>query len=466
MSCAGNGYLTGNTLIPFPFEDETSGAEQLGDWSEEWMSRVFGCFADAGIFAKAGRFNDGEWPSIGGISCEGGNLSFTLSCCGSSKTMSVAPASEKFPVVSGNETWGSYFIVLSADGIRSLDDFTSSPLAAGCSSPVQPEGDLSFRLCAKCVTLRPESMTSLRVFDGVSSRGSGPHFVLSGDVSFKPGNNMVVSADGEENAVTLSAVPGAGMGAVNCGCGGSGKSDSSIFSPDGNTRIINDTCYDFEPAEEGTVVVDGVERRSRKLRIHGKCTACCTCDMYASIVNDRLAALFRAVKKAKDDIGGLLSTYEDGVEAFNRRMKVPTIADVTLSISGAPSGRNLSPKLSGGNVKGNMERCAFTAVLRNASYFKVKATIGSMWGTDNVVEASVSWSDETGRQLTKNGDSANAIIGSAFTVLPGRSLVVSFVSAKASMVSSVTTGGFTGHISVGLSTPEGSLGTLSKSVSV
>ena len=170
-----------------------------------------------------------------------------------------------------------------------------------------------------------------------------------------------------ENGIELSAVPGAGTGIISCGCRGQAESDSTIISPDGHTRIFNDTCYDIEPGPFGTVVVDGETRKSRKLVLHAKCTSCCTCDMYASIVNDKLAALATAVRSAKSDISSLLQTYESGVDAFNRRIYVPKLSDVTVTISGMPIGENLSPKLGGTGVKGKMGRCAFTAIVRNLS---------------------------------------------------------------------------------------------------
>ena len=475
MSCLGNGYLTGNTLIPVPFEDGIFPCGQQADDAGELREMVFKCFADAGIFISGRLPQESEWPSACEFDVSGRTLSFTLSCCGSERRMSVSASRSRFPVVSGEDSWGRYFIVLSSDGIKAISDYyesasssssSSSPPATASSSTDSLVGDLSFRFCAKCVNFNPESMSSIRVFDGVSDRSLGPSFVLKGDISIKPGNNISLSESEDGGGFSVSAEPGAGMGVVNCGCNGRKASSSSLISPDGHTRIFNDTCYDLEPSFFGTVVVDGDERLSRKLKIHSKCKACCTCEMYESIVNDRLYGLFESVKNAKTDLDGYLKTYEENVSKFNRRLETQTLSDVTLSLSGMPAGSNLGPKLSGTGVSGKMNRCAFTAVVRNASFYYVNATIGTMSGTDSIVEASATWSSEDGSPKTTSSNSAGGISGSTFTIYPGRSLVVTFVSVKNSMVGSVVTGGYTGSISVGLSGPNGSIGNLSKTVSV
>ena len=463
-------------MVQFPFEDGSYDTMSDAGMPDEQIARVNGCFVDAGIYLHSHSVTEKEWPSIGLIGVSGKSLNFTISCRGSMKSLSVSASGERFPVVSGQEPWGTYFVVLSSEGILGLIEYfessssssssSSSPPAAGCSSPDSPEGERFFRICAKCVTFTPETLSSIRVFDGVGDRSSGPHFILSGDVRVRPGNNMEISVPEGDNGISISAVPGAGTGIVNCGCKDKPEYVSSINSPDGHTRIFNDTCYDIEPAEFGTVVIDGEERVSRRIRIHAKCTACCTCEMYESIVNDKLAALFSSVKKAKEDIEGLLEVYENGVSAFNMRMRRPSKDDMAVSLSGMPIGKNVSPNLVGNDVIGKMSRCVFTATLRNNSYFTVNARVNSMSGTNVIVEASASWSDASGNPKSKTGDNAGSISGSSYSIYPGRSLVVTFVSVKNMMVGKVKTGGFTGNISFGLTTPKGSLGTISRTVSV
>ena len=202
-----------------------------------------------------------------------------------------------------------------------------------------------------------------------------------------------------------------------------------------------------------------------------KCTACCTCAMYESIVNDRLAPLSAIVRQAKADIASHLSEYENAVKRFNHRLLRPTASDVRLSLSGMPVGANLSPKLAETKVKGKMGRCAFTAIIRNSSYSVINATVYSLSGSDTVVEASASWSGADGTPKSKTGNAASDIVGQTFSIMPGMSLVVTFVSVKNEMVGAASTGGYKGSISVGISYstengPSGSLGIMRKSVEV
>lgn len=474
MSCAGNGYLTANELIPFPFEDGQCLAWECADKNVAQIS-LQKCFVDAGVVVRSQSMPEGEWPAIGSFSASGSSIGFTIFYNGHETRMSVSASGIKFPIVSGEAPWGSYVLVLSSEGIRQFCDFCDnydvSPPSPGSSSPSGTDGDCFLRLCTRCVTLVPDSLSSIMVYDGVNERSEGPHFVLTGDIAVKPGNNMLLlDPDDAENAIELNAEPGAGMGIVRCGCSGATAAESSIASPDGHTRIFNGTCYDLEPCETTEIEVDGVKRRSRTLRIHSKCAACCTCGMYESIVNDRLAPLSAIIRGAKSSLDGLLAKYEDAVKRYNKRISQPEITDVTMSLAGMPVGGNLSPKLSGSNVKGKMDRCAFTAVVRNASFAEIDVKVNAMSGTDSIIEASASWSSEDGTPKSKTGDSSGAIVGSTFTLYQGRSLVITFVSVKNGMVTSVGTGGFTGSMSVGLSYRQngksGSLGTLKKTVSV
>ena len=539
MSCAGNGYLTSNELIPFPFEDgQVSPWSGMSDWHfeglpEGWSSEMsWGgsewavslgngeddvevsvpgtesdmnvhfefmngessasvyatritadevnmamqrCFVDAQAVIRSMSVPDGEWPSIGSFSSSGSSILFTLAYNGIETRMSVSESGTKFPIVNGDAAWGSYVVVLSSEGIREFVDLCGkygvSPPSPGCSSPMGMDGDCFLRLCTRCVTLVPNSLSSILVYDGVKGKESGPHFTITGDVSIKPGNNMLLSnPEGSENGIGINAVPGAGMGIVTCGCRGSEKSKSVLESPDGHTRIFNGTCYDLEPCETSEIEVGGNTRRSRTLRIHSKCTACCTCDMYESIVNEKLAPLFAIVSSAKSDIDGMASQYEEAVKKFNKRLSKPTISDVTMSLSGVPVSEKLGPRITGDTVTGKMDRCAFTAVVRNCSFAIVDARINSLSANDSIVEASASWSDQDGSPKSKSGASAGSVAGSTFRLYPGRSLVITFVSVKNKMVASAGTGGFTGSVSVGLSYRKngasGSLGTLKKTVSV
>lgn len=517
MSC-GNGYLTGNMLIPFPFEDGQVLA--WPDKAEEAQLLLDRCFVDAGVSVHGADIADG-WPSIGKLATGASWISFVLSAGGMERPITISATDARFPIVSGKADFGSYVIVASSEGIRDFLSFCSSnsisPPVPGSSSPSERVGDFFLRLCAKCVTRSPVGLTSIRVFDGVNPSGfdtkdngylagdtcsrnglfyvclknipkgsewddddwevvslmdiskRNPNFIMTGNVSVKPGNNMLLS-DPDENGIQIGAVPGAGMGVVPCMCEDNAVVKSPIMSPDGHTRIFNDTCYDIEPWIE-TKNEGGVTERIGHIQLHAKCTACCTCAMYESIVNDRLAPLSAIVRQAKADIASQLSEYENAVKRFNQRLLRPTASDVRLSLSGMPVGANLSPKLAETKVKGKMGRCAFTAILRNSSYSVISATVYSLAGSDTVVEASASWSDADGTPKSKTGNAASDIVGQTFSIMPGMSLVVTFVSVKNEMVGAASTGGYKGSISVGLSYstengPSGSLGIMRKSVEV
>ena len=473
MSCAGNGYLTGNMLVPFPLEDG-----KAFSWPKmvaESQLAFQRCIVDAGVHISGDAVSPDEWPAIGisGFDVQGQSVTLLLSACGQEMVVLARPEEKPFPVISAKTTWGLFVVVLSSEGMRDFLSFCSensiSPPASGSSSPSGWDGGYFINLCPKCVSVSPVGLSSIRVYDGVEKQSDGPHFVLKGDVVIKPGNNMLLS-DAEDNGIEIGAVPGAGLGTVPCSCDDVAVVKSPIMSPDGHTRIFNDTCYDVEPRIE-TYVEDGKTRRRGILQLHAKCTACCTCAMYASIVNDRLAPLAALVRQAKSDLDGLLSSYESAVKRFNQRLTRPMLSDVRLSISGMPVGSNLSPKLSGTNVKGKMGRCAFTAILRNSSYSVISATVYSLTGSDTVVEASASWTDRDGAQRSRSGNSSSDIVGKTFSIGPGMSLVVTFVSVKNDMVGAAKTGGYSGSISVGLSYsseggPSGSLGILRKSVEV
>ena len=485
MSCAGNGYLSGNMLVPFPFEDGqtlawSSGSSELDAEAQRLLER---CFADAFVNAYGADIEDG-WPSIGGFSAGDSRMSFSICAGGMSASVTISDSASRFPILSGRAPFGSYVVVMSSEGLRDFLSFCSeksiSPPAPGSSSPSVRDG-VFLRLCARCAAKSPSGLTSIRVFDGVNPKSSGPHFVLKGNISVIPGNNMLIS-DPDENGMQIGAVPGAGMGTVPCSCEDVASVKSPIMSPDGHTRIFNDTCYDIEPWIESVIENGKVVKRIGHIQLHAKCTACCTCEMYESIVNDRLVPIARLVRLLRtggtdDDgnhvtgLGELLTSYEKAVKRFNQRLQRPMASDVRLSLSGMPVGANLSPKLADTGVKGRMGRCAFTAILRNSSYSVISATVISISGSDSVVEVSVSWTDENGAPRSKTVNSSSDMVNQKFSVMPGMSLVVTFVSVKNEMVGSASTGGYKGSISVGVSYsteggPSGSLGILRKSVEV
>lgn len=453
-------------LIPFPFED---GQAVFGD--EESQLALQRCFVDAAIHLDGKSVSEDQWPSIGEFETDGRTLRFSVKAAGEKVRIATTwSSSVRFPTEIGASPWGYYVITLSSEGIKDLCESRFPHPVSGSSSPSGQGGVSWLRLCAKCVTVTPESLSSIRVFDGVNPKADGPHFVLRGDVSVRPGNNMQLTEQ-EDGGIVLNAVPGAGFGIVPCVCDNAPSGDaSSLAGPDGHVRLLNDTCYDIEPRVE-TVVENGVEVKIGTLQIHHKCTACCTCEMYESIVTERLKPLADAIRSAKADMRGYLSDYENAVRAFNQRIARPTLADLSLSLSGMPVGGNISPKLSGTNIKGRMGRCAFTAILRNSSYFEVHATLQALSGTNSVVESSASWSDEDGSPKSKTSNSAGGMIGYDFVLYPGRSLAITYVSMKSEMVGAPTTGGYAGSVTFSLKYKRSdgtlaNLGALNKTVEV
>ena len=514
MSCAGNGYLTGNQLVAFPFADG-----QFIDWPEwidanEAQMSLQKCFVDAGINVNRYSLEDGEWPMIGDFRPypDENRLLFSVRLGDAVMELSVTPSKVEFPIISGSTNWGWYSLTLSSVGIREFIDYGVSPsnAADGCSW---------MKLCDKCICMKPHELTSIRVYDGVSipaydefssysvgdvcrcngctyrcvsemSAADGddgnrfdpaswekilvtdtaPDFVLEGRVEVHPGYNMLIDepesyADGDSLGFSINASAGAGLGRTSCGCSSSDSAKSLLVGVDGHARFFNDACYDIEPRCQ-TDKETG--ERFGEILLHAKCTACCTCDMYSSIVNDRLAPLAAIIRECKTSLSEELGEYERGVYLFNKRIQTPTVDDITLSLTGVPVGKNVGSKLSGSGVSGNMQRCAFTAILRNSSYATITASVFSISGTDTVIEASAAWADQDGNQKSLTKDSA---FWPTISLAPGHALAITYVSRKNAKVKKATTGGYVGKVSIGVtyrteSGKTGNLGTLEKSVKV
>jgi len=461
VSGIGNGYLSGNMLIPFPFEDGQCLAwpSESAEVRNEMQEALQRCFVDAGIYVDSTDVDQEScWPSIGDFSIDGNSFSFKVGICnGQDVNLSIPLPSTGFPVASGSAAWGSYVVVLSAEGISRFWDTCEKasiypPPAQSSSSRSGRDGGY-LRICAKCISFKSACLDSIMVYDGNVSEGhtleNGPHFVMSGKIDIRPGNNMkLLEPDNEgDNGFELSAEPGAGLGKCECVCGETAEGNDALAGPDGHCRIFNDSSFDIEPHEK--YVENGVVKQ--KLTIHSKTSACCTCKMYQDIVNERLVPLAEAVRKAKSDLSGMLLDYEDAVRRFNNRISEPKLEDVTMTLSGMPIGKNVSPDVSEGEVSGYMSRCAFTAVIRNSSYAKMILTVTSISGTGNVVEASAAWSNGDGEPLSKTGDSKSSVVNTQFLVFPGRSLVITYIVSKDVKVKSVTTGGFTSSVYVNVS---------------
>jgi hypothetical protein len=136
-----------------------------------------------------------------------------------------------------------------------------------------------------------------------------------------------------------------------------------------------------------------------------------------------------------------------------------------------PIGANVSPKIGNANVAGKMSRCAFSALVRNSSFSALMVTITKMSGTDSIVEAIATWTNELGEPLEVVSDSAEGVVKKTYTIYPGRSLSVTYVSKKNASVSQVNTGGFSGKFEVDIAYRDSngtmrSIGILRKDVQV
>lgn len=476
MSGVGSGFLSGNVLVPFPFEDGQCLAWQGSpEDRNELQTALQACFVDAVLYVDSEGLSEDKWPVIGSFSVSGNSISFNIGSGPHESDVRVVVASSAvaFPIVTGSADWGRYALVLSSEGI---DRFVSqcgrlsvSPPVQGNSSSPGRDGGFWMRICAKCITARPRGLSSLMVYDGVKPRDEGPHFVMRGDVSIRPGNNMRLDEPDELDGMAgmeLNAVPGAGLGRCPCMCEDFSGGNAQLAGPDGHARFFNDTCYDLEPREK--YYDEEIGMMTQNLQVHVKCTACCTCQMYEDIVNGRLVPLANAIRQAKEDIHTLLLKYNARVSTFNNRIKTPKLSDITVTMSAMPIGRNVSPKLKSGNVKGMMARCAYTVVVRNSSFKCMRIRFSSISGTNSIVESSAAWSDKNGNPLSVTGDSEAEVVGRQFLLYPGRSLVLTYISRKAIKMSSVSTGGFEGKVSASVAYEWGStfvsLGSISKSV--
>lgn len=472
MSGIGNGYLTGNMQIAFPFEDD-----QCLSWGHEERLRLQQalqkCFVDASISIVDNDIPDNGWPSLGCFIVSGEVLECRLCVGDDIVSVTICTDGDRFPIIYGKFNRGAYVIVASAEGVSEFvslcKELSISPPVPTQTSSTERDGAFWLRLCPKCVNIRPISLTSIRVFDGVNAKTDGPHFVLTGDVDVRPGNNFqLAEPDDIENGIELNATPGAGIGRVACVCAETSGGNAALAGPDGHARLFNDTCYDLEVGEK-YINKDGLE--TQDFKVHVKCTACCTCAMYESIVNDRLVKLANIVREAKLRIGELHQSYESAVKRFNTRLVRPTLSDVTLTLSGMPIGANVSPKIGNKKVSGKMSRCAFSALVRNSSFSVLMVTVTGMSGTDSIVEAIATWTNEPGEPQEVVSDSAGGVVGNTYTIYPGRSLSITYVSEKNANVSQVVTGGFSGKFAVAIAymAPDGtarSIGSLRKDVQV
>jgi len=411
-----SGYLSANRLRSYPLAD---GQDVPMEYGKEQL--LYGCIVDAMISI----FDPDEimLPRICNISSDGTTLRLSIAVGSEEVPLSVAWSSTRstqYPIVSGPAPWGYYTMVFSSDGIRDLGRMEPIfPSSAPNDSSSAEEGFSGLYLAPRAVCRSPMGLRSIMVFDGVHPKSEGPHFIVGGDVAIKPGNNIKIEDPADRgddiNGMVVSAIPGAGAGRVASVKDTANTVVSQLRSEDGHVRIFNDTCYDIEPSTASAGALPG------HIKIHAKCTACCTCDMYSSIVNDRLSTLFDMVKEARRTIGDLQDKYETHVEKFNRRISKPSADDIYVKLIGTAIGHNLSTKTP--NIRGTLSRASFKCVVRNDFFEPVSITFvkNQASGGSTIEDTSLKTSGGISRHVD------GALINNVFILGPGEYAIVNFV---------------------------------------
>lgn len=436
-----SGWLSGNRLRDFPLADG-----QPVPVDDDVRTALFGCIVDAMVSVSSP--DDARSPRICNIGSDGTTFRVSVAMGQDFTPVSVswsAAGQSEYPVVSGKTSWGFYTIVFSSEGIRDLGPLDLVfPSSAALVSSSAEEG---LYFSPKAVNRASDGVSSIRVFDGVRPKEDGPHFVLGGDVLIRPGNNMTLGRypdEGDEGGVEISAVPGAGMGVVPCRCSSAGVVSSGLKSEDGHVRLFNDTCYDLEPSTSSGV-----------LKIHAKCTACCTCDMYSSIVDDRLAVLSDSIRKARRDIQDALSVYEENVRAFNRRIASPEEEDIVVTMSGSALGKNMATKTN--SIAGSLDRASFRALVVNNAFVDVVITVTGMQSSGVIKDSTLN----LGAARSVHG--GGSLVDQSFVLSPGGCAAIAFV-AVGRQLSTRAGASFTGSVSFSAEFRGNVFGTYTRSV--
>lgn len=419
-------YLTSNRFIRYPFADDS-----VLSIPESSARAVFGCFVDAMIQLKD-RGSD-IVPKVIGISLLGHTLSFTLS--GPSRiALNCTRSKSRFPVITGETDWCWYAFVLSSDGIRELESVTALD---GLSS-----GELE--LSPHCIGMPSLGVSALEVCGGLREHDgrrltlqealeASPDAIVSGDIGIEEGFNASLSSEGTD--LTVTASPGAGAGTAPCPCEQT-EQDSTrrgIWSKDGHVRLFNDTCYDCLPSGQG--------RLSGSLTLQAKCKACCTCEMYETLVNGRLVPLKNAILSAKRNLDRTLEDYEDSVRKWNERIRTATEDDIVMTMTAVPM-ESAGTNLSGSGVSGRMSRCGFTANVRNDSFVDVKVVIDGITANGKIFQQTLGYL--SGNTPVVKSSAA----GQSVTLQPGKSLLISYFVRSDSYQRTSSRAGFSSTIRI------------------
>ena len=408
-------YLTSNRLVRYPFADDTT--LSVGD---RLSSLLFGCFVDALVQLKPG-YQD-ITPYIKDIGIQGHTLEFVLSGP-SDMALRCTRSREQYPVIQGESKWCWYTFVLSSDGIRDLEGSWHMP--STCPDVIQ--------LSPRCIGVQPKGVTSIGICGGTKEKKVGdsfvrltlqealeddPDVVLDGDLSLAAGYNTVLSQT--TDGLTISAIPGAGSGTAPCPCQKADIPDmrKGIWSTDGHIRLFNDTCYDF--VHDTDELYDSTfDVNAGRIEIHAKCKACCTCEMYGSIVNGRLVPIKDAVISAQNKLNGSLKAYENAVSKWNKRVDSVLPEDIVMTMTAIPLD-SAGTQIGGGGVAGRMSRCGYSATVRNDSFVDVTISVDSISSNGSIFQQTISY---------MNGGTPvvlQSTLGQRVLLNPGKSLLISY----------------------------------------
>jgi hypothetical protein len=260
-------FLTSNTGISYPFRQDQNLPEQ-----------IIRTFVDASVFSSA--FDAAISEVVYRI--ETGVLSFKF---GDMEVESRVSGKSGFGVVGDSLNR----FVIDFDYINGIDSFTFEGPA---------------KLEPSCVDPGLDCITSIELYNG---EGDPRNAVISGDVVMMNGYNVDMSSDANDTIVRIEASPGYGLGKVPCDtseCDNDPETDgTAIPDENGNAVIAGDGCY--EVTAEGST-----------LKIHGKCVACCQCQMYVDIV-DELRVIAERVSDVKKKTNDNTDWYFNTVEKFS-----------------------------------------------------------------------------------------------------------------------------------------------------
>lgn len=274
-------YLTSNTGISYPFKQD-----------QDIPDNVTRIFADASVSATTG-------SSVSDISYDLGTDIFRFKI-GGKEFRTMVSGKHGFGVVGTN----SDRVVLDFDFLGGLGSF---------------EFERPIILEDSCVDRGISNITSIEIYNGENDPRNA---IVSGDVLIENGYNIDMALNSEDRTIQINSDAGAGLGSVPC--------DDSECEDD------PDTAGTRLPEENGNAVIAGdgcyeITAKDDTVKIHGKCVACCQCQMYVDVVNE-LKAIAHEVVESKDRTNENTNLYFNTIEkasADSGRAEV----DIQLDVS-------------------------------------------------------------------------------------------------------------------------------------